>query len=707
MAFPLRFTIDRTEDATPNFSSRCASSSSRSPVPFERASVAREGLLPHDRKTRYRAPTMVNDVFGLAGTTIDRRYRVDAAIGEGGFGVVYRGFHLAFRHAVAVKCLKLPPHFTPEAQALFVERFREEGAFLSKLSEHGSIVRVFDLDVTATPRVAAVPYMVLEWLEGQELERQLEDRRARGQAPHTQAEATALLRPAIDAVALAHTHKIAHRDLKPANLYTANTSKGTVLKVLDFGIAKAMQEGETATQVATRTSSGFSAFSPQYGAPEQFRAKRYGATGPWTDVHALGLMLSELVSGKRPIEGEEVADYYEAGTSERRPTPRARGADVSDAFEAICAKALALDPRTRYQNAGELGLALDALVEARDDEAAPPPAVNTQLAEPLALDAVVNTVLAEPLEPEAPKTHLAEPLSPESARGKTVLAEPRVPSRSAPEPRSRTWLLPLGIGALAVVAGIAAVIATSGPPAGSSPGSTATSASAPHPSASAVTSANVGPETTIAKGKRLFFDGSVRENASSAISLFRQECDGGKQDGCAGLAWAQQIGRGVPKDRAQAFRAADAACTQGSLFGCVVLGRSYALGSGVAKDAKRAVELFQKACDGDDLFGCSNLGMAYSSGDGVAESRKRAHRAAAQGVRWRRDGGLPRARVRAARAAQPRRHAAVLRAGLRRRRARRLRSVRERAARRPGARREGGFPARCQCTQGRSVPEGL
>lgn len=96
-----------------------------------------------------------------------------------------------------------------------------------------------------------------------------------------------------------------------------------VLKVLDFGIAKAMQEGETATQLATRTSSGFSAFSPQYGAPEQFRAKRYGATGPWTDVHALGLILTELVSGRRALVGEEHADFHECSTAERRPTPGA------------------------------------------------------------------------------------------------------------------------------------------------------------------------------------------------------------------------------------------------------------------------------------------------------------------------------------------------------------------------------------------------
>lgn len=365
---------------------------------------------------------MATDVFGLVGTTIDNRYRVDEVVGEGGFGVVYRGFHLAFKHPVAVKCLKLPSHFTPDGHALFLEKFREEGSFLSRLSEHGSIVRVFDLNVTKGPRGADVPYLVLEWLEGAELEGILRERRARAQV-YSEQEALTLMRPVVEAIAVAHAQKIAHRDLKPANLFAIETTTGSVLKVLDFGIAKAMQEGDTATQISTRTSSGFSAFSPNYGAPEQFRPKRFGATGPWTDVHALGLILTELVSGRPALEGEEIADYYEVGTAEPRPTPRQRGAEVSDAFEAMCQKALALEPRNRMQSAYELGATMDALlgrpvapmpsrrldkpVVSRPPNAGPTmgSAGNTQLAAPLDLASVVvpkgQTVMA----PSAPVGH--------------------------------------------------------------------------------------------------------------------------------------------------------------------------------------------------------------------------------------------------------------------------------------------------------------
>jgi len=90
--------------------------------------------------------------------------------------------------------------------------------------------------------------------------------------------------------------------IRPANIFLANTERGTKLRLLDFGIAKAMQEGDTATQLSTKTSSGFSAFSPQYGAPEQFKSKKFSATGPWTDVHALALILVEMVAGRRAFD---------------------------------------------------------------------------------------------------------------------------------------------------------------------------------------------------------------------------------------------------------------------------------------------------------------------------------------------------------------------------------------------------------------------
>jgi eukaryotic-like serine/threonine-protein kinase len=303
---------------------------------------------------------MGDDVFELLGTTINGKVRVDECVGEGGFAVVYRGFHLAFEQPVAVKCLKLPMALDQEMCATFSQKLQEEGKLLFLLSQHASIVRVLDIGELETTR-ARVPYLELEWLDGINLDAMMSRRINDGLPPLTGSEVLSLLRPAVDAIALAHRLGIAHRDLKPSNLVLANTVQGEVLKVLDFGIAKVMQEGEAGADKNTHTSSGFHAFSPRYGAPEQFRSRLFGATGPWTDVHALGLMMTELVTGRPAMFGDDYADFYDQSLAQTRPTPRACGAAVSDGFEALCRRCLAREPELRFQDASELLSAMDAL----------------------------------------------------------------------------------------------------------------------------------------------------------------------------------------------------------------------------------------------------------------------------------------------------------------------------------------------------------
>ena len=316
---------------------------------------------------------MPEDPFGLVGTAIDHKYRIDELVGEGGFGVVYRGFHQSFEQPIAVKCLKVPAHFTTEAAEIFLKRFRDEGKHLAKLSEHPSIVRAYDFGVATSIAGASVPYLVLEWLDGMDLKTLLAQRSRRGVPPFTEAQAIRFLRPAVGAMAFAHRLNVAHRDIKPANLFLASTARGTALKILDFGIAKAMQEGDTVTELATQTSSGYRAFSPQYGAPEQFQSKKYGPTGPWTDVYALTLVLVELVVGRRALEGNELVGFFLASIAETRPTPRNLGAQVSDAFEQLCAQALRRAPRNRLRNARALLTALDATRDEPAEIVAPDP----------------------------------------------------------------------------------------------------------------------------------------------------------------------------------------------------------------------------------------------------------------------------------------------------------------------------------------------
>jgi len=348
---------------------------------------------------------MTPDPFNLVGTAIDGKYRIDEMIGEGGFGVVYKGFHEKLDIPIAVKCLKVPSHFTADAKELFLDKFQDEGRHLAKLSEHRSVTRVYDFGVAS-----GLPFLVLEWLEGEDLEQLLETQ----QTPFTEAAAVEFLRPAIDALAFAHSSGIAHRDIKPANLFWAKTALGEVLKVLDFGIAKAMQDGETATQLSTKTSSGFSAFSPPYGAPEQFRSKKYGATGPWTDVHALGLILTEMVTGQPAFDGEEMGDFFVACIGDQRPTPRHFGAEVSDAFEQLCAKALARSPEERFADASEL---LDAL----DNMAAgsPAPRVDTQ-----AQEMAAEVTAVAPKQPVEKQTVEQQTVEQQAAAKQTVAQAP-------------------------------------------------------------------------------------------------------------------------------------------------------------------------------------------------------------------------------------------------------------------------------------------
>jgi serine/threonine protein kinase len=302
------------------------------------------------------------DPFGLVGTTVADRYRVEALVGEGGFAVVYRATHAALGQTVALKCLKVPPHFTPGARQAFLAKFEDEGRILSKLGGHPSIVGVRDLGVCRDGAGQEVPFLALEWLDGCSLEDLLLRWRSEGRPPLDERAAVALVEPALEGLAFAHSHGIAHRDVKPGNLFATRTVTGAnTLKVVDFGIAKAMQDGETASQSTSRTSSGFTSFSLQYGAPEQLRPGLHGPSGPWSDVHAMGLVLTELVTGRSAYEGDEPHHLFEATQSPHRPTPRKRGARVSDAFEHVCARALALRPADRPPHAGALLAELRAL----------------------------------------------------------------------------------------------------------------------------------------------------------------------------------------------------------------------------------------------------------------------------------------------------------------------------------------------------------
>ncbi len=301
------------------------------------------------------------DPFELLGTTIAGKYRIQALIGSGGFGVVYRGEHGAFGEPIAIKCLNVSASLGAGEQDELLHKLEEEGAILHRLSKRcAAIVQALDVGAVTTASGHWVPYLVLEWLEGQTLAEFLADRIAAGQGGLTLEAAMALLDPAVEALTLAHRQRVAHRDVKPENLFLCEADGIRALKVLDFGIAKVLAAHATFTASPAATLDRPTAFTPRYGAPEQFN-KRVGATGPWTDVFALALILVELVSGQRALQGDDPTQLYVAATDPKtRPTLRLQGVAASDAVEQVLGRALAIDPQDRYREAQSFWDALRA-----------------------------------------------------------------------------------------------------------------------------------------------------------------------------------------------------------------------------------------------------------------------------------------------------------------------------------------------------------
>ena len=310
----------------------------------------------------------------LDGAIFDARFRIEERIAEGGFAVVYRAWQMALERRVALKVLKVPRHQHPAARAEFREKFAAEAKTIARL-RHPDIVDVFDSSVATLPSGELAPWMALEWLEGETLAHELGQRRQAGQRGRAPVEALALLRPVLQALTHAHALGIVHRDIKPSNVMVTQGAAGPALRVLDFGIAKIMGDEQAPRTGNTRTEST-PAFSPAYAAPEQVTFSR---TGPWTDVHALGLLLSEVMTDEPPFsDADPDGHLFEQVMAAQRPTPARKGREVG-LFEPVIARALALSPRDRWRNAGEL---LAALEEAAAGRPIAAPALRSSTAPP-------------------------------------------------------------------------------------------------------------------------------------------------------------------------------------------------------------------------------------------------------------------------------------------------------------------------------------
>ncbi|MFJ1753747.1 protein kinase [Kitasatospora sp. NPDC088134] len=262
------------------------------------------------------------------------RYVLQRMLGQGGMASVHLAHDTVLDRQVAVKTL----HTELGREASFKERFRREAQAVARL-QHTNIVSVFDSGEDVAPDGATTPYIVMEFVEGRSLKDVLDEQvTTLGAMPNEQAlKITAAVLSALEA---SHDQGLVHRDIKPANVMVS--AKG-VVKVMDFGIARALQSG-----VTSMTQTGMVVGTPQYLSPEQALGKSVDAR---SDLYSVGCMLFELLSGQLPFDGDSAFSIAYKHVQETPPAPSTLNRAVTPGIDALVERALRKDPAHRFPTA--------------------------------------------------------------------------------------------------------------------------------------------------------------------------------------------------------------------------------------------------------------------------------------------------------------------------------------------------------------------
>jgi len=261
------------------------------------------------------------------------RYQLRDLLGEGGMASVHLAYDSVLDRQVAIKTL----HTELGREQAFRERFRREAQSVAKLT-HTNIVSVFDtgeddLDGMTTP------YIVMEYIEGQPLGSVLDaDIQQYGAMPADKA--LKITADVLAALEISHEMGLVHRDIKPGNVMM---TKRSVVKVMDFGIARAMQSG-----VTSMTQTGMVVGTPQYLSPEQALGRGVDAR---SDLYSVGIMLFQLVTGRLPFEADSPLAIAYAHVQEEPVAPSSINRSLPPAVDALVARALKKNPNERFPNA--------------------------------------------------------------------------------------------------------------------------------------------------------------------------------------------------------------------------------------------------------------------------------------------------------------------------------------------------------------------
>jgi serine/threonine protein kinase len=321
------------------------------------------------------------------GEVLAGKYRLDALLGAGGMGEVYRAENLGLGRSVAIKLLREEHGETAEV----VMRFLRE-ARAANIVRHPNVVDVLDIGQAED----GTPFIVQELLEGEDLARYVHGRGGKLEVK----EAIDLLIPAIDAVAFAHARGVIHRDLKPENIFLARGPTGAIVpKLLDFGISRIVTAEEQ-----RMTATGMSIGTPAYMSPEQIRADK--VVDARSDVWSIGVILYEVLAGILPFAAPSHSGLFVKIVTEPPVPLEVALPGVSRDLAMVVEKCLEARADRRYASASDLARDLRAIAGTAAAESARlpdlPPLSRVDLARPIETQSAGSSLVPD-LELPAPK----------------------------------------------------------------------------------------------------------------------------------------------------------------------------------------------------------------------------------------------------------------------------------------------------------------
>lgn len=357
----------------------------------------------------------------LEETIVNRRYRVDRLIGEGGMAIVFRGHDVLLGRDVAIKALR--PQFA--ASPNFRARFEREAQAAASFS-HPNIIDIYDVGEEDD-----TPYIVMEFVSGQTLKSIIT-----AEGPFHPDDVAALLEQICGALDYAHERGYVHRDVKPQNILVDRT--GTA-RVVDFGIAKSLADVDL-----TEIGSGLGTI--HYLSPEQ--ASGLMAT-PASDVYSVGVVAFEMLTKELPFDADSAVGVAMRHVHDTPPAPSATGIHVPAAVDAIVLRALAKDPTKRFSRAGAMAA---AMTKWREYDAASATLFAAPASRMLSERPPAREVSAPPVSARRPerapvrsaRTTVAPPVEPAS-RGQSAPANAAQPAVAAEAIGCTTWLVGIAI----------------------------------------------------------------------------------------------------------------------------------------------------------------------------------------------------------------------------------------------------------------------